>query len=568
DIIAGTNIKFTDCGVSNPNTISCVGSGGEGSATWYASSAMNAGDIVTLPGSFMSASVLSSIGDQLFAYQGTAASPNFITAIHSNVDPGVTTDGDWDGANTSNSTTALPDQLTNGVNAIRLYVAGTPDTEVDNWQFDCSAVPGGFPISGSPAQLAAIINDIQYWINNDTTEFVPTAKAGCSYDVGASFTALADLCVDAGVQSGLGGGTPTGGVYSGPGVTDDGNGMTYSFDPAVAGVGTHTLTYTESGDSATDDVEVFALDDPSFNYASASYCVNVADPSPTITGLGGGTFTSSPAGLSINASTGAIDVSASTPGAYTVTYTTAGTCPNSSGVSITINALDDASFSYASASYCLNAADPSPTITGLGGGTFTSSPAGLSINASTGAIDVSASTPGAYTVTYTTAGTCPNSSGVSVTINALDDASFSYASAYYCVNAADPSPTITGLGGGTFTSSPAGLLINASTGAIDVSASTPGAYTVTYTTAGTCPNSSSVSVTINTLDDASFNYDAAEYCADSSDPTPTITGLGGGTFTSSPAGLSINASTGVIDVSASTPGAYTVTYTTAGTCPK
>jgi hypothetical protein len=43
-----------------------------------------------------------------------------------------------------------------------------------------------------------------------------------------SFTAPADLCLDAGVQTGLGGGTPTGGVYSGPGVTDDGNGMTYS----------------------------------------------------------------------------------------------------------------------------------------------------------------------------------------------------------------------------------------------------------------------------------------------------------------------------------------------------
>jgi hypothetical protein len=33
----------------------------------------------------------------------------------------------------------------------------------------------------------------------------------------------ADLCIDAGIQSGLGSGTATGGVYSGTGVTDDGN---------------------------------------------------------------------------------------------------------------------------------------------------------------------------------------------------------------------------------------------------------------------------------------------------------------------------------------------------------
>jgi len=344
------------------------------------------------------------------------------------------------------------------------------------------------------------------------------------------------------------------------------NASTGAIDVSASTPATYTTTYTTAGtcpNSSNVSVTINALDDASYGYASASYCVNAVDPTPTITGLPGGTF-SSTAGLSINTSTGAIDVSASTPASYTITYTTAGSCPNSSNVSVTINALDDASYSYASASYCVNAVDPTPTITGLAGGTF-SSTAGLSINASTGAIDVSASTPATYTITYTTAGTCPNSSNVSVTINSLDDASFSYSAASYCVNAADPTPTITGLAGGTF-SSTAGLSINASTGAIDVSASTPASYTITYTTAGSCPNSSNVSVTINSLDDASFSYSAASYCANVVDPTPTITGLAGGTF-SSTAGLSINASTGAIDVSASTPASYTITYTTAGSCP-
>jgi len=337
-------------------------------------------------------------------------------------------------------------------------------------------------------------------------------------------------------------------------------------DVSASSPGTYTVTYTTPGTCFAASnvlVTINALDDASFSYSAASYCANDTDPTPTITGLGGGTF-SSTGGLSLNAGSGAIDVSASTPGTYTVTYTTIGTCPNSSGVSVTINALDDASFSYSAASYCANGSDPTPTITGLGGGTF-SSAAGLSLNASSGTIDVSASTPGTYTVTYTTIGTCPNSSGVSVTINALDDASFSYSAASYCANGSDPTPTITGLGGGTF-SSAAGLSLNASSGTIDVSASTPGTYTVTYTTIGTCPNSSGVSVTINALDDASFSYSAASYCSNDTDPTPTITGLGGGTF-SSIGGLSLNASSGAIDVSASTPGTYTVTYTTAGSCP-
>lgn len=52
--------------------------------------------------------------------------------------------------------------------------------------------------------------------------------------------------VDAGVQTGLGGGMPAGGVYSGNGVTDNGNGMTYSFNPATAGEGDNVITYTYS----------------------------------------------------------------------------------------------------------------------------------------------------------------------------------------------------------------------------------------------------------------------------------------------------------------------------------
>ena len=382
----------------------------------------------------------------------------------------------------------------------------------------------------------------------------------------ASFSyAAAAYCVDASDPTPTITGLSGGAFSSSAGLSL--NTSTGLVDLSASTPGTYSVTYTTTGtcpNSSNVSVTINALDDASFSYDAAAYCVDAFDPTPTITGLAGGTF-SSTAGLSLNTSTGVVDLSASTPGTYTVTYTTAGSCPNSSNVSVTINALDDASFSYDASAYCVDASDPTPTITGLSGGTFTNSPAGLSLNASSGAIDVSASTPNTYTVTYTTAGTCPTSSNVSVTINALDDASFSYGAAAYCVDAADPTPTITGLSGGTFSSS-AGLSLNASTGIVDLSTSTPGTYTATYTTAGTCPNSSNVSVTINALDDASFSYDASAYCVDASDPTPTITGLSGGIFSSS-AGLSLNTSTGVIDLSASTPSTYTVTYTTAGSCP-
>ncbi|MGR3810140.1 choice-of-anchor D domain-containing protein [Jiulongibacter sp. NS-SX5] len=232
-----------------------------------------------------------------------------------------------------------------------------------------------------------------------------------------------------------------------------------------------------------------------------------------------------------------------------------------------VNCTNSATISYAGTPYCSSASTAAVTLTGTAGGTFTSAPAGLSINSTTGQIAPSGSTPDTYTVTYTIAasGGCPIvTTTTSVTISPLDDAGFSYASSSYCTSVSDPSPTITGLAGGTF-SSTAGLSINSSTGQIDVSASTPGTYTVTYTTSGSCSNSSTQSVTINALDNAGFSYASPSYCTSVSDPTPTITGLAGGTF-SSTAGLSINSSTGQIDVSASTPGTYTVTYTTSGSC--
>ncbi len=95
----------------------------------------------------------------------------------------------------------------------------------------------------------------------------------------ASFTAPGDVCASEGILTGLGGGTPFGGVYSGAGVTDDGNGATYSFDPAVAGVGVHSITYTVTAgtcsvaSSASDDIEVLAVPNGPTTTGASDICV-------------------------------------------------------------------------------------------------------------------------------------------------------------------------------------------------------------------------------------------------------------------------------------------------------
>jgi|TARA_R100000081_G_C4797605_1_gene161926 hypothetical protein len=130
----------------------------------------------------------------------------------------------------------------------------------------------------------------------------------------------------------------------------------------------------------------------------------------------------------INSTTGEIDLDATTPSTYVVTYTVGGV---SSTQEVTVNALDNAAFSYSASSYTQADTDPTPTITGLTGGTF-SGTTGLVINSTTGEIDLSASTIASHTVTYSTSSSgssvCPNTStfSLAVTSAAFDTSSFLY----------------------------------------------------------------------------------------------------------------------------------------------
>lgn len=179
-------------------------------------------------------------------------------------------------------------------------------------------------------------------------------------------------------------------------------------------------------------------------------------------------------------------------------------------------------------------------------------------------------TAGTYAVTLTST----NASGADtltqtsyITVSPIDVAAFNFTPSSFCQSGTNPTPTITGTTGGAFTST-AGLSINSTTGTINLIASTPGTYTVTYTTAGACPATATASITITTTSVATFNY-AGPYCQNAVDPSPTLgTGAAAGTFTST-AGLTINSTTGVVDLSASTPGTYTVTNNIAasGSCP-
>ena len=328
-----------------------------------------------------------------------------------------------------------------------------------------------------------------------------------------------------------------------PGATTQTYTATISGTYTVVGV---TPCCGNSTASASVVVTVTPLDDPTFTYSSSSYCVNGADPFPTISGLAGGTFTSA-AGLFVNSSTGEVLLSSSTVGGpYTVTYTTNGTCPNTGTFDITIFAASAPTFSGLGASYCVS--DNTPvTLTGSpGGGTFS----GPGVSGTT--FTPSSAGTGTQSITYTyTGGGCTGTSTQTVVVNSLPSVTFTGLSAMYCLN--DAAVNISGMGspsGGTF-SGP-----GVTGGSFDPASAGPGTATITYTyiDGNGCSGTATQSVFVNSLPVVSFTGLTGPYCSDNATPV-ALTGVpSGGTF----AGNGISGTTFTPSLAA--PGANTIDY--------
>lgn len=240
-------------------------------------------------------------------------------------------------------------------------------------------------------------------------------------------------------------------------------------------------------------------DDASFSYSASSFCAPGMNPIPTITGTAGGTF-SSTSGLTINSSTGEIDLSLSTSGTYTVTYTTSGTCPSSSNVSVTINPITPFNVNVGSnpttcggadGYFILTALDPSTTYNvtytdPLGG---TQGPTSMTSNAA-GDIQITGLSAGNYSNFIVERNGCSYSDASTYTLTepsfGLDETNVSVTNA----SCANNDGSITGilLVGG---SAPFSYTYNnISTTGIDFIGG-PGTYTLTVTDANACVATSS-----------------------------------------------------------------------------
>ncbi len=388
-------------------------------------------------------------------------------------------------------------------------------------------------------------------------------------------------------RTGTAGGTYSYVVTSG-GPTLSLNTSTGAITPNTSSNGTYTVTYTvtaaegciENPASTTVTITTAPVQ-PAISYSGSPFCTSHDAVAVTQTGQTGGVYSASPSGLNIDPSTGTITPAGSTSESYEVTYFIigAGGCaPMTATTTVVILQLPTAILTYASP-FNRSQGSQSVTLAGTGvytGGTY-SSTTGLSIVGSTGAITPSASTAGTYTVTYTLAAVSPCASVTAtrdIIITTVPTASITGTTGICVGGSANLTITLTGTGPWSFTyndgPTPVSVTGQASSPyTFDVSPFLTRSYSLVSVNDANCEGTisgSSATVTVQPAPDATIEYSGSPYCTAGSDPSPNFPGVGtAGTFSAGTGLVFVDPSTGVIDVSASTAGDFTVTNTIAAT---
>lgn len=310
-------------------------------------------------------------------------------------------------------------------------------------------------------------------------------------------------------------------------------------------------------DTRTAPVTVNPTDDATFNYSSNTLCLSGGNQTPTVV-TPGGSFSSSPSGMMINPMTGEIDMSSSTPGTYTVVYTTSGICPDTYTQTVTLTTNPSASFTYPNTAICSQAIIYTPAFgMGASAGVFSATPSGLTINPSNGEVNIGTSTPGTYTITnfIAASGGCPSAThNESLTIHALPTISVTPSSPSFCSNDSS-GVSLVASGASTYSWSPATGLSSTSGASVAAFPTSTTTYSITGTDANGCSNTANVTVTVNTAPTVTFTLSNNNACINW--PATNLTGgsPSGGTY-SGP-----GVSGGQFNPSVAGIGTHTITYT-------
>ena len=417
---------------------------------------------------------------------------------------------------------------------------------------------GGFPLGGvySGPGVNGLVFDatavgpgtytLTYLYTNIATGCFATATQTITVDPLPDVTwngSLTALCADAAAVT-LTGGLPAGGTYSGPGVAGN------TFNPALVGPGTYTLTYTYTNPVTnctgfvTNIIIVNPLPLVTFGgkletqcSSSTAYLLTTGFPAGgTYSGAGvtGNIFNASAAGLGVFALT------------YTYTDTITG-CTNFAFNDITVVPGPSVAWTALlldqcadATNYILPAGTPANGVfsgPGVTGNVFNASLVG----------------PGTYTLTYSytfTGSGCSGSTSNTIVVLPLPTLTWGTALTSQCITST--SYTLTGTSPSNGTYSGPGVVGNN----FNASAAGLGLHTITYTftDANGCTNSITNTITVNPLPTVSFGVLSA-VCVSQSAFALTTGSPAGGTYSGN------GVSSGNFNPAVAGVGTHTLTYT-------
>ena len=538
-ISANTTINFTDNGykIAGTNALNTV----EGTLVWTSTSAMaqftqvyikvepNAGASIlalsagSIAGGF-SNFILSQAGDQVLAYQGSSASPTFISAIHMNSDPGSTAAG-WDnmasGTTLTQNRSDLPPGLTTGVNCV------VPDpnigsSEKDNGIYNCTGSSGA-----SLSAVRTAINTATNWNIQDVTLYSipPVCTIAISSPLSASATGTNVSCN--GSANGRASVSATGGTP----------GYSYSWAPSggtaalATGLapGIYTVTVTDAA-SASVSATVMITQPPALiattGFTNTS-CNGLSNGRASVSASGGTspyTYSWAPSGGTAALATG---LAANN---YTCTITDNNSCTRT--VTVTVSQPSAIVATVTSTNVSCNGGNNGIASVSVSGGTpsyfYSWAPSGGTASTATGL------TAGNYTVTTTDNNSCSRTATVAITQPSAINTSTSTVNAS-CFGYSNGIVAISASGGTspyTYTWSPTG-------GNSSVAVGMPaGSYTVNGRDNAGCPFSRICIVTQPPALVASVSFTNAT-CNGGSDGSANVNvsgGIPGYTYTWTPSG--------------------------------
>ena len=335
----------------------------------------------------------------------------------------------------------------------------------------------------------------------------------------------------------------TGGTWSGDGINE----TTGLFEPSVAGVGDHIITYTITGTCGdTDEITITVLDIFDATIDDVDDICENASPITLTAATEGGVWSGD--GI-IDTDNGIFDPSVAGAGSHTITYEYTGTCGGFDDVVIIVNAAADATISPVGP-FCEDA-DPVVVTAAESGGTWN----GTAIDPTTGFFDPEVAGIGDHVITYTIDGDCGDTDQITISVLEYFDATIT-SGIDLCYR--DSLALLTAVSdGGTWEG--ADIVSIEDETYLYLTDIGAGTYEIIYHYDGLCGDADTVTVTV--YPDVDPTITAVDTLTDEDDPVQLVAAQGGGIW----GGIFVD-ELGVFDPVEAGIASHQVIYTIEGPC--